>query len=60
MKGSSSMIDELITMSQLEQIKRLLDGGRVDLASAVVESMIEQRQKQVDQFEADLFDNLPV
>jgi len=47
-------------MSQLEQIQRLLENGRVDLAGAVVESMIQQRQKQVDQFEADLFDNLPV
>lgn len=54
------MIDELITMSQLEQIRRLLENGRVDLAGAVVESMIQQRQKQVDQFEQDMWENVPV
>lgn len=48
------MVDELVTMAQLEQIKRLLEGGRVDLAGAVVESMIEQRQAQIEQFELEM------
>ena len=54
------MVDELITIEQLERVKRLVDAGQNDLASQTLMVMIEGRQARVDQFESDLFDNMPV
>jgi hypothetical protein len=54
------MLEELITIEQLERVQRLVQAGQTDLASRHLQVMIEGRQERVDQFEADLFDNLPV
>jgi hypothetical protein len=54
------MLEELITIEQLERVKRLVDAGQTDLASQTLLVMIEGRQERVDQFEADLFENMPV
>ena len=54
------MVDELITIEQLERVKRLVEAGNNVLAALTLETMIEQRQAQVEQFELDMFDNVPV
>jgi hypothetical protein len=54
------MVDELITIEQLERVKRLVDGGQNDLASQTLLVMIEGRQARVAEFEEEMFDNLPV
>jgi hypothetical protein len=54
------MVEELITIEQLERVLRLVQAGNNVLASQTLQHMIEQRTTQVEQFEADLFDNMPV
>ena len=54
------MVEELITIEQLERVKRLVDAGQNDLASQTLQVMIEGRQARVEQFEEEMFDNLPV
>jgi hypothetical protein len=54
------MLEELITIEQLERVRVLVDAGETDLASQMLTVMIEGRQERVDQFEQDLFNNIPV
>lgn len=57
------MVEELITIEQLERVKRLVDGGNADLASATLDVMIEGRKERVEHYEQELeqmFDNVPV
>ena len=48
------MIEELITIEQLERVKRLVDLGQNDLASQSLLVMIEGRQQRVDEFELEI------
>ena len=48
------MVDELITIEQLERVKRLVDAGQNDLASQTLQVMIEGRQERVEQFELEM------
>ena len=54
------MVDEIITIEQLERVKRLIESGNADLAVATVEAMIQGRRNRIETFEKDMFDNMPV
>ena len=54
------MVEELKTIEQLERVLRLVQAGNNVLASQTLQNMIERRQAQVEQFEEDQFDNMPV
>jgi acetolactate synthase small subunit len=57
------MVEEQITLEQLQRVKRLVDSGNVDIASATLDVMIEGRKERINQFEQDLedmFSNVPV
>lgn len=54
------MVEELITIEQLERVKRLVEGGMNDIAIATLEAMIEGREQRVREFEEDQFDNIPI
>ena len=54
------MVDELIAIEQLERIQRLIQNGNTDLALAHIQSSLEERKRRVEQFELDMFDNVPV
>lgn len=54
------MIDELISIEQLERIRRMVEQGYDKLALAHIDAILDERRKRVAEFEAELFDNLPV
>lgn len=54
------MVDELITIEQLELVKRLVIQGNTDTATATLDAMIDNRKQVVEQFEQEMFDNVPV
>ena len=54
------MVEELITIEQLERVKRLIQGENYTLAVITLETMIEAREKRVAEFEEDQFDNVPI
>ena len=54
------MVDELITIKELKRVKRLLDAGNVNEAWQLVDLMIEHREQKVEQFESEMFDNVPI
>lgn len=54
------MVDELITIEQLERVRRLVQAGQLDLAEQTLTVMIEGRQQRVAEFEEEMFENLPV
>ena len=54
------MIDELDTIKELKRVKRLLDAGNVNEAWALVDLMIEKREQKVEQFEQEMWENVPV
>jgi len=54
------MVEEIVTIEQLERVKRLVDSGNADLASATLEAMIEGRKQRFEQFEKDMWENIPV
>ena len=54
------MVEEFITIEQLERVKRLVEAGNADLAVATLEAMIEGRKDRIEQFESEMWDNVPV
>lgn len=48
------MIDELITIEQLERIKRQVETGFDQLALATLNVMIQERKARVEQFELEV------
>lgn len=54
------MVDELITIEQLERVKRLVALGNTDMATATLDAMIDNRKQVVEQFEQEMFDNVTV
>jgi hypothetical protein len=54
------MVDELKTIEQLERVLRLVQEGNNVLASQTLQHMIETREDQVEQFELDMWENVPV
>lgn len=54
------MIDDLVSIEQLERIRRLIESGRNDMALAHIEAAINEREDRVRRFEEELFDNVPV
>lgn len=48
------MVDELITIEQLERVKRLVEAGVNDLAAQTLAVMIEARKARVDEFELEM------
>ena len=54
------MIDELITIEQLERIRRMVEQGFDKLALAHIDAILDERRARVEQLEQDLFDNMPV
>jgi hypothetical protein len=53
------MIDELITIEQLERIRRLIDNGNTDMALAHIDAILDERKRRVAQFEEEM-DNVPI
>lgn len=54
------MTEEFIAIEQLERVKRLIETGNADLAVATVEAMIEGRKQRIEQFELEMWENVPV
>ena len=54
------MVDELSSIEQLERIKDMVQKGYNDLAVRTIEIIVSERKARVEQFEKDLFDNMPV
>jgi hypothetical protein len=54
------MVEELVTIEQLERVLRLVQEGNNVLASQTLQHMIEIRESQVEQFERDMWENVPV
>ena len=54
------MTEELITIEQLERVKRLVEAGQNDLAAQTLAVMIEGREQRIREFEEEMFENLPV
>ena len=54
------MTEEFIAIEQLERVKRLIESGNADLAVATVEAMIQGRRDRIEQFELEMFENVPV
>lgn len=48
------MIDELITIEQLERLRRLIKADQRDMAVAMLEAMIDARKERVEQFELEV------
>ena len=48
------MVEELITIEQLERVKRLVDAGANDLAAQTLQVMIESRQERFEQLELEM------
>lgn len=54
------MVDELISIEQLERIRRMVEQGYDRLALAHIDAILDERRARVAQFEQELFDNVPV
>lgn len=54
------MVDELISIEQLERIRRLVVNGNIELAVAHIDVIVDERKKRVAEFEEEMFGNLPV
>lgn len=54
------MVDELITIEQLERIRRMVEQGYDKLALAHIDAILDERKARVARFEEELFDNIPV
>ena len=54
------MVDELKTIEQLERVLRLVQEGNNVLASQTLQHMIETREGQVERFEREMWENVPV
>jgi hypothetical protein len=54
------MVDELISIEQLERIRRMVEQGYHQLALAHIDAILDERKNRVRQFEEDMFDNVPV
>jgi hypothetical protein len=54
------MTEEFVAIEQLERVKRLIESSNTDLAVATIEAMIEGRRQRIEQFERDMWENVPV
>ena len=54
------MVDEFELIDRLQNIYRLLEEGSSGSAQYCLRALIEERVERVEQFEEEMFDNLPV
>lgn len=54
------MVEELITIEQLERVRRLIKAGQEDLAVQTLDAMIDGRLLRIESFEKDMWENVPV
>jgi hypothetical protein len=59
MRGND-MVEELITIEQLERVRRLIKAGQEDLAVQTLDAMIDGRLLRIESFEKDMWENVPV
>ena len=57
------MVNELVMKERLEGIVRILDAGNDKLAKQIILGIIDEIDREIDEFEKqadDLFDNCPI